>query len=82
MPDQLPDLPEALLALEEQLEREWWWLQGALNAAARLQAERLRGEGRAAWFRGLQAQAREVDRRRVEIAVRVAEMEAGAAGAR
>jgi hypothetical protein len=51
MPDHLPDLPEALLAREQQLEREWWWLQGALNAAAQLHAERLRGEGGAAWFR-------------------------------
>lgn len=63
-----------LAALEQQLARRWLSLQGALNVAAQLQAERLRGDP--VWFRELQAQAQEVDRRRVRIAERVAEMNA------
>ena len=69
----MPDTLEALQALERKVEREWWWLSGALHAAAQLQAERPYGEARR--FRELQAQARELDRRRVQIAVRIAEIE-------
>jgi hypothetical protein len=29
-----------LLTVEQQLEREWWWLQGALNATAELRLPR------------------------------------------
>ena len=56
------------------MEREWWWLNGALNAVAQVQAERQRGSLER--FRHMQAQAREVDRRRVQIAARIAEVEA------
>lgn len=70
----LPDTLEELLDLERQVEREWWWLNGALNAVAQVQAERSNGNLQS--FREMQAQAREVDRRRVELRVRIAEMEA------
>jgi hypothetical protein len=49
--------------------------QRALHAAAQPNAEW--SAGKLHCFREMQAQAREVDRRRVEIALRVAEMEAG-----
>jgi hypothetical protein len=65
---------EELRALEREMEREWWWLNGALHAAAQARAEW--ATGKLQGFRAMQAQAREVDRRRVEIAVRIAEMEA------
>jgi hypothetical protein len=66
---------EELQAREREVEREWWWLNGALHAAAQASAEWSTGELHS--FREMQAQAREVDRRRVEIAVRIAEMQAG-----
>ena len=69
----LPDTLEELRALEREIEREWWWLHGALNAVAHIQAERSHGN---VWsFREMQAQVRDVDRRRVEIAVRIAAIE-------
>ena len=70
----MADSLEELRTLERQVEREWWWLNGALHAVAEAQAERSTGKLQS--FRAMQAQAREVDRRRVEIAVRLAEMEA------
>ena len=70
----MPDTLEELRALERQVEREWWWLHGALNAVAQVQAERAAGV--LGSFRGMQEQARDIDRRRVEIAVRIAEIEA------
>ena len=70
----MPDTLEELRALEHQVEREWWWLNGALHAAAQVYAERPYGDPRR--FREMQAQAREIDRRRVQIAVRIAEMDA------
>ena len=39
----MPDTIEELRALERAVEREWWWLHGALNAVAQVQAERSRG---------------------------------------
>jgi len=60
----MPDTLEELLALEREIDREWWWLNGALHAVAQLQAEDR--------LREMQAQAREVDRRRTEISVRIA----------
>jgi len=38
----LPDTLEELRALEREVEREWWWLHGALNAVAQ---GRTRGRG-------------------------------------
>jgi hypothetical protein len=72
--DNFPQGLENVQAIEQQLEREWWWLQGALNATAELRTGR--AEAQPQHFRGLQAQAREVDRRRVRIAVRLAELKA------
>lgn len=68
-----PETLEELLALERDVEREWWWLNGALHAVAQMRAEHSNGDVRS--FREMQAQAREVDRRRVEIRVRIAEMQ-------
>ena len=66
----MPDTLEELLALEREIEREWWWLNGALHAVAELQAEgRQLNPNR---FREMQAQAREVDRRRTQLAARIA----------
>jgi hypothetical protein len=61
----MPDTLEELRALEREVEREWWWLQ--------MQAERAAGVLTS--FREMQEQARDVDRRRVEIAVRIAQLE-------
>jgi hypothetical protein len=66
---------EKLRALEREIEREWWWLNGALHAAAQARAEGLLGDQKG--FRQMQAQVREVDRRRVLLAIRIAELEAG-----
>ena len=71
-----PDTLEALRALEREIERQWWWLNGALHAAAEGRAERTYGDTKT--FRQMQAQAREVDRQRVQLAVRIAEIEAQA----
>ena len=68
----MPNTIEELRALERAVEREWWWLHGALNAVAEVQAERSRGTLLS--FREMQAQVREVDRRRVQIAGRIAEL--------
>ena len=69
----LPETLEELRELERQIEREWWWLHGALNAVAQMHAER--ATGTLGDFRDMHAQAREVDRRRVAIAVRIAVIE-------
>jgi hypothetical protein len=71
----MPDTLEELRALERDVEREWWWLNGALHAAAQVYAERPYGDVRL--FREMQAQARDVDRRRTQIALRIAELAAG-----
>jgi hypothetical protein len=63
----MPDTLEELLVLEREIEREWWWLNGALHAVAELQAE-----GPQLNPKRFQAQAREVDWRRTQIAVRIA----------
>ena len=36
---EMPGTLEELLTLEREIEREWWWLNGALHAVAELQAE-------------------------------------------
>jgi hypothetical protein len=63
-----------LRALEREIERQWWWLNGALHAIAQGRAERPYAASRS--FREMQAQVREIDRRRVALAVRIAEIEA------
>ena len=70
----MPNTLDELRALEREVEREWWWLNGALNAVAQVQADRQRGSWEG--FRQMQAQVREVDRRRVQIAVQIAELTA------
>lgn len=70
----LPDTIEELRELERQVEREWWWLHGALNAVAQLHAQR--ATGTLGNFRDMHFQAREVAKRRVQIAMRIAEIEA------
>ena len=57
---------DKLRALEREAERDWWWLSGALHAVA----QALSGDATA--FREMQEQARNEDRRRVEIAARIA----------
>ncbi len=69
----IPDTIEQLQVLDRQAEREWWWLNGALHAVAELKAEQ--DIGRLQCFREMQDQMREVDRRRVQIAVRIAEIQ-------
>ena len=60
------DKLDKLRALERDVEREWWWLSGALHAVAQAHS------GGTGSFRELQEQALNVDRRRVEIATRIA----------
>jgi hypothetical protein len=72
----LPDTLGELLVLERQVEREWWWLNGALHAVAEVQAEAAIGNLKC--YREMQAQARTIDRRRVEIALRIAGLEVAA----
>ena len=61
---------EELLALERQLECEWWWLHGALNAVAELQVGRPSADP--TMLRNLQALARDIDRRRGALSVQIA----------
>jgi hypothetical protein len=67
---ELPTCLDALLVLERAVEKEWWWLAGALHAVAEVNAEGPHApSGR---LRELQAQKLNLDRKRVEIAVRIA----------
>jgi hypothetical protein len=71
MPRSLPEAAEAEVA------REWRWLHDALNEIARVRAE----QGDAQAFRLMQAQAMAVGQRRIELSMRIAELERiGAAG--
>ena len=67
---ELPAGFEDLCALERAVEKEWWWLSGALNAVAEIRADFPHAP--AGRFRELQAQKLSLDRKRVEIAVRIA----------
>ena len=60
-----------LQAREDELAREWHWLNDTLNKVARVRAEQ--GEPHA--FRLLQAQAMAVGQRRIELSVRIAHLE-------
>jgi hypothetical protein len=67
---ELPTCLDALCALERAVEKEWWWLAGALHAVAEVSAEVPQTSvGR---LRELQAQKLNLDRKRVEIAARIA----------
>ena len=63
-------LPE-LRAAEAEVAREWQWLVEALNEIARVRAE----QGDAQAFRLMQAQAMVVGQRRIELSMRIAELE-------
>jgi hypothetical protein len=60
-----------LRAREQEVAREWQWLHEALNTVARVRAE----NGDAAAFRLMQSQAMRVGQRRIELSLRIAEME-------
>lgn len=60
---------EKLRALEREIEREWWWLSGALHAVAQVNS----GDPRA--YHEMLNQKRTVDRKRVELACRIAQLE-------
>lgn len=66
----MDDLSE-LRARQQEVEREWRWLHDALNTVARARAE----QGDAAAFRLMQGQAMRVGQRRVELDMRIAELE-------
>ena len=60
-----------LRAREQEVAREWQWLHEALNTVARVRAE----NSDAAAFRLMQSQAMRVGQRRIELSLRIAEME-------
>jgi hypothetical protein len=57
---------DKLRELERDVEKEWWWLSGALHAIAQVNS----GDPGAYWQ--MLTQKRAVDRKRVEIASRIA----------
>jgi hypothetical protein len=57
---------DKLRALEREIEREWWWLSGALHAIAQVNS------GDPGAYPEKLTQKRAVDRKRVEIASRIA----------
>jgi hypothetical protein len=57
---------DKLRELEREVEREWWWLNGALHAIAQVSS------GDAGTYLHMLTQKRAVDRKRVEIACRIA----------
>ena len=64
----LPDRLDELLLMERRLEQEWWWINGALHAVAQLQGEGPRT------IRELDTHARNIDRMRAAISVRLAQL--------
>jgi hypothetical protein len=64
----LSDRLDELLLMERRLEQEWWWINGALHAVAQLQAEG------PLVIRELDAQARNIDRMRAALSVRLAQL--------
>jgi hypothetical protein len=60
-----------LRAREDEIAREWQWLHETLNEVARVRAE----DGDAEAFRLMQAQAMRVGQRRIEIGMRIVELE-------
>jgi hypothetical protein len=63
-------LPE-LRGAEAEVAREWQWLHDALNEIARVRAELRDAQA----FRLMQAQAMAVGQRRIELSIRIAELE-------
>jgi hypothetical protein len=64
--ESLPDRVEELLGLERRLEQEWWWINGALHAWRNYMPK--------AHVRELDAQARNIDRMRAAVSVRLAQL--------
>jgi hypothetical protein len=62
---EMPSSLDELRVLEREIEREWWWLNGALHAVAQVNS----GDPHA--YLEMLTQKRAVDRRRVEIATRI-----------
>jgi hypothetical protein len=60
-----------LCAAEREVAREWQWLHETLNEIARVRAE----QGDAEAFRRMQAQAMVVGQRRIELSMRIAQLE-------
>ena len=60
-----------LRAAEREVAREWQWLHETLNEIARVRAE----HGDAEAFRRMQAQAMVVGQRRIELSMRIAQLE-------
>lgn len=71
----MADTIAELKAREDEVEREWEWLHEAVNLVARTRADSETDNA----FRLLQQQAMAVGRRRVELRLRMAELEAMAA---
>jgi hypothetical protein len=67
----MPDTIAELRAREEEVAREWEWLNDAVNLVARARADRETDNA----FRLLQQQAIAVGQRRVELRLRMAELE-------
>jgi hypothetical protein len=65
-----------LRAREQEVAREWEWLNDALNTVARVRAE----NGDAAAFRLMQSQAMRVGQRRIEHSLRIVAIEGPARG--
>ena len=57
---------DKLRALEREIEREWWWLNGAVHAIAQINS------GDPGAYMEMLTQKRAVDRKRIEIASRIA----------
>lgn len=62
---------QELRAREDELAREWEWLQEAVNEVARMRADQEEVQA----FRMLQRQAVAVGQRRVELSLHIAELE-------
>lgn len=60
---------DKLRELEREVEREWWWLNGALHAIAQVSS------GDPGAYMQMLTQKRAVDQKRVEIACRIAALE-------
>ena len=67
----MPETVAELRAREAEVGREWSWLIEALNTVARVRAE----QGDVQAFRLMQAQAMRVGQRRVELRMKLAELE-------
>jgi len=60
-----------LRAVEREVARDWQWLHDTLNEIARVRVER----GNAEAFRRMQAQAMVVGQRRIQLSMRIAQLE-------